>query len=82
VKASLLVFLVFLFGMLMMWAVRRRRTRRTVHLGDLPAPSDKVRALALDLKRKIDAIREYRLETGLGLLEAKAMIEKIMASRT
>jgi ribosomal protein L7/L12 len=78
VKTSVLVFAVIVFGMLMMWAVRRRRTRRTVHLDDLPAPSDKVRALALDPKRKIDAIREYRQETGLGLLEAKAIVEALL----
>jgi ribosomal protein L7/L12 len=40
-------------------------------------PSDRVKALAADPKRKIDAIRLYRRETGADLRQAKAMVESI-----
>ena len=79
-KAFLVLLLLGLFVFLPLWAVRRRRARRTVNVDDLPVPAEKVRRLAADPKRTIDAIREYRQETGLGLLEAKEAVEQLMAS--
>ena len=80
-KTFLVLLLLGLFLFLPMWAVRRRRARRTVRVDELPVPSEKVRRLAADPSRKIDAIREYRQETGLGLLEAKEMIENLIGDR-
>jgi hypothetical protein len=40
-------------------------------------PSDRVRELAADPKRKTDAIRLYRRETGADSLRAKAVIEAL-----
>lgn len=44
-------------------------------------PADKLEALqaALFAGRKIDAIKEYRALTGLGLAESKAAVEKLEA---
>ncbi len=78
-KMFLVLLLLGLFVFLPLWAVQRRRARRTVRVDELPAPSEKVRRLAADPSRKIDAIREYRQETGFGLLEAKEVIESLMA---
>lgn len=43
--------------------------------------SDRVRGLADDPARKIEAIRAYREETGAGLAEAKAAVEAYIAGR-
>jgi hypothetical protein len=40
-------------------------------------PSDRVKELAADPKRRIDAIRLYRSETGADLRQAKAIVESI-----
>lgn len=40
-------------------------------------PSDRVRELARDPARKIEAIKAYREETGAGLAEAKEAVEAI-----
>jgi ribosomal protein L7/L12 len=43
---------------------------------DKPPPlSDRVKELASDPSRKIEAIKAYREETGAGLAEAKAAVE-------
>jgi len=43
--------------------------------------SDRVRGLADDPARKIEAIRVYREETGAGLAEAKAAVEAYINGR-
>ena len=54
------------------------------HLGltspPLYSPSDRVKQLAADPKRKIEAIKAFREESGLGLSEAKRIIEEHIAS--
>jgi hypothetical protein len=45
------------------------------------ALSEKVRALADDPATKIEAIKQYRLETGAGLAEAKEVVETYLAER-
>ena len=58
-----------------------RRSRRSEHFGlkgsEPPEPSDAVKALANDPRGKIAAIKAYRVETGLGLAEAKAVIDRL-----
>jgi hypothetical protein len=44
-------------------------------------PSDRVKQIAADPHKKIEAIRAFREETGLGLKEAKAVIEEVIASQ-
>ena len=45
---------------------------------DLPTePSDRVRALASDRRSYVEAIRAYREQTGLGLREAKAVVDRL-----
>jgi ribosomal protein L7/L12 len=77
----------------MLWTIdrRSRRTERNLvalmaHLGvagsEPPAPSEAVRALAADPARKIAAIKAYRAETGLGLLEAKEAVERLAPPRS
>lgn len=46
-------------------------------LADPGPPSERVKELAADPKRKIDAIRLYRRETGADLRQAKARVESI-----
>jgi hypothetical protein len=45
-------------------------------------PSDKVKHLAADRARRIEAIRVYRQETGADLREAKATIDWLARSGT
>ncbi|MDT9002007.1 hypothetical protein RQP53_22205 [Paucibacter sp. APW11] len=47
--------------------------------GQFIEPSAEVRALAQDPKRRIEAIKAYRRQTGLGLKDAVAMIDKLQA---
>ena len=55
------------------------------HLGltspPLYTPSDRVKQLAADPKRKIEAIKVFREESGLGLKEAKTIIEELIQSQ-
>jgi hypothetical protein len=44
-------------------------------------PSDRVKQLARDPARKIEAIKVYREETGAGLAEAKLAVESFANSR-
>lgn len=46
-----------------------------------PSLSDRVKELAADPGRKIEAIKIYREETGAGLAEAKEVIESFIKSR-
>jgi hypothetical protein len=65
--------------------VERRLNLVLRHLGIDPAPgsplSDRVRGLADDPARKIEAIKVYREETGAGLAEAKAAVEAYINGR-
>jgi len=83
---SLTLLLFFILSTL--WAIdrRSRRTERNLlalmaHLGvarnEPPQPSDSVRALASHPRGKIAAIKAYREQTGLGLVEAKEAIERL-----
>ena len=42
--------------------------------------SDRVRELALDPQRRLEALKCYRQETGAGLPEAKAVIDNLIAN--
>ena len=59
--------------------IERKLTALMAHHGvppaQGPAVSDRVKELAADPKRKIEAIKVYREETGAGLAEAKDAIE-------
>lgn len=50
-----------------------------VEEGKFSEPSAEVRALAADPKRRIEAIKAYRRQTGLGLKDAVAVIDKLQA---
>ena len=71
-----------------LWAIDRRTRRLEAmisqimnHLGisgaSVQEPSDEVKALAKDPKKFIDAIKAYREQTGLGLREAKEVVERL-----
>jgi ribosomal protein L7/L12 len=64
--------------------IDRKVTRIATHLGvDATAPlplSDRVKELARDPARKIEAIKVYREETGVGLAEAKEAVEAYQQS--
>jgi ribosomal protein L7/L12 len=53
-----------------------------VDWGAFAEPSDRVKALARDPKTKIQAIKAYREQTGLGLKEAKDVIEKLATAES
>lgn len=59
-----------------------RLGRLQLHLGfdadQIPPASDEVKALARTPGSKIAAIRAYRQQTGAGLREAKAEVERLM----
>lgn len=54
--------------------------RKPHDAGNLPQLSDRCREIARDPKRKIEAIKVYRDETGLGLRDSKFAVEAFMAS--
>lgn len=47
-----------------------------------PALSDRCREVARDPRRKIEAIKIYREETGLGLRDAKLAVEAFLAAES
>jgi len=53
----------------------------SVDTSALPPLSERCQEAARDPARKIEAIRIYREETGLGLREAKAAVESFIASQ-
>jgi ribosomal protein L7/L12 len=91
---GIIVLCIFIVGVLgQLWALdrRSRRTERNLvalmqHLGipgsEPPAPSDTVKALASDPRGKIAAIKAYRAESGLGLVEAKEAVERLAPPRS
>jgi ribosomal protein L7/L12 len=64
--------------------VERKLNLILVHLGIDPtaqvAPSSRVMGLAADPRQRVEAIKAYRMQTGAGLKEAAAVIDKIAAS--
>ena len=51
--------------------------------GGAPAePSPRVRQLAANPAERVAAIRAYRQQTGLGLREAKAVVDELARTRT
>jgi ribosomal protein L7/L12 len=61
--------------------LQRKADLALTHLGIQPPPyhsplSERVKELAADPQRKIEAIKVYREETGAGLKDAKDAIEK------
>jgi hypothetical protein len=70
-----------------LWAIDRRTRRIEFMLSDalnklgikgvaIPEPSDEVKALAADPRKFIAAIKAYREQTGLGLHDAKEVVER------
>jgi hypothetical protein len=57
-------------------------SNRAVDTAMLPPLSDRCKEAARDPARKIEAIRIYREETGLGLREAKAAVEAFISNES
>jgi ribosomal protein L7/L12 len=53
-----------------------------IKLGQFAEPSDQVKALARDPKMQIQAIKAYREQTGLGLKEAKEVVDQLARAAT
>jgi ribosomal protein L7/L12 len=64
--------------------VERKLNLILAHFGIDPtaqiAPSSDVLSLAADPRQRIEAIKAYRMQTGAGIKEAAAVIDKIAAS--
>ena len=64
--------------------VERKLNLALTHLGIDPAariaPSSHVMNLAADPRKRIEAIKAYRVQTGAGLKEAMEVVDKIAAS--
>jgi len=85
----LLAFLLIANGLAFSHARRIQEMERKLnlvltHLGIDPtahvAPSNHVMSLAADPRKRIEAIKAYREQTGAGLKEAVAVIDKVAAS--
>jgi ribosomal protein L7/L12 len=50
--------------------------------GQFAEPSDQVKALARDPKMQFQAIKAYREQTGLGLKEAKEVVDQLARAAT
>ncbi|MBI1324115.1 hypothetical protein GC170_13145 [bacterium] len=55
-------------------------SNRSVNTSPLPPLSDRCKEAARDPARKIEAIKIYREETGLGLRDAKNAVEAFIAN--
>jgi ribosomal protein L7/L12 len=71
-----------------LWTIDRRTRRLELMVSDIvnrlgvsgasmQEPSDEVKALAADPRKFVDAIKAYRAQTGLGLREAKEVVERL-----
>jgi hypothetical protein len=82
--------LLFLFILVIgpLWTIERRTRRLELMVSDIAnrlgvsgasmqEPSDEVKALAKDPRKFIAAIKAYRAQTGLGLREAKEIVERL-----
>ena len=82
--------LFFLFVLVVgpLWTIERRTRRLELMVSDIAnrlglsgvtmqEPSDEVKALAKDPRTYIAAIKAYRAQTGLGLREAKEIVERL-----
>ena len=89
-NTDILAIVVSLFVLVVapLWAIDRRTKRLERMLSAvqsrlgidgslIPEPSDEVRALAADPNKKVAAIKAYREQTGLGLREAKEVVERL-----
>ena len=70
------IFMVFAYAVS---SFRLRRTGGADVRKEVP-PSDRVKEIARDPARKIEAIKIYREETGAGLAEAKETVETYISS--
>ena len=50
-----------------------------VAYGTLTEPSDEIKQMVKDPRRRIEAMKAYRQQTGLGLKEAKEVIDALVA---
>ena len=86
----LLILLAVVFALQQLAGIRRSTENTEAMLGRLLAhhaiewqkpspPSEKVRALAPQPNAEIEAIRAYRQQTGLGLKEARGVIQSLRA---
>lgn len=84
---GVVVFALFTIGLRLdailhqMLLLQRKADLALTHQGIQPPPehsplSERVKELAADPRRKIEAIKAYREETGAGLKEAKDAVEK------
>jgi ribosomal protein L7/L12 len=55
--------------------------RQGIEIGRAAEPSAKVRELAYADGAEIEAIKEYRKQTGLGLKEARAVVQALSSTR-
>jgi len=67
--------------MMISFAVLAFRASQTRGTGSKAALSDRVKELAGDPSRKIEAIQAYREETGASLADAKAAVETFISSK-
>ena len=67
----------FTFWMISIFRVRRENKLQTQIA--LPPLSDTVKQIARDPSRKIEAIKAYKDETGLGLADAKRAVEEYIS---
>jgi ribosomal protein L7/L12 len=61
--------------------MRRLLAHQGVDWETVVEPSDKVKELAVDRKNYVAAIKAYREQSGLGLKEAKAVVDGLARSR-
>jgi len=78
-KTGLDYFLLFLAIVNLCPLIGAGLKHRSVRPESLPPLSDRCKEAALDPSRKIEAIKIYREETGLGLRDAKAAVEDFIA---
>lgn len=65
----------YLFGVWVGARINRGLGMNCVGLDDAPPLSDSIKAIADDPRRKIEAVKAYKLETGAGLAVAKRVVE-------
>lgn len=87
VAIASIAFAIAIYHTVTAWLAHRERMAK-IERGidpDQPIPrpplSDRVKELARDPARKIEAIKVYREETGAGLAEAKEAVEAFTASK-
>ena len=61
--------------------MKRLLAHQGIHWEAAIEPSAKVKELAISVENEIAAIKAYREQTGLGLKEAKAVVEELSRSK-